>query len=580
MTAFETLSFGRYFLIDKIAVGGMAEVFKAKSFSHGGFEKLLVIKRILQHLSDNEEFVEMFVDEAKISVELQHPNIVQIYDFGRIAENYFIAMECVEGKDIKGILRKLAERRKVLPMEYAVYIAHEMCKGLDYAHKRTDMQGNPLGIIHRDVSPSNILVSYSGEVKVADFGIAKAEISAYNTKGGVLKGKFEYMSPEQASGEHLNHLSDVFATGTILHEMLTGRRLFKTDSDIKTLERIKAVDIKMPSALNPGIPQRLNDIVMKALSQDRRERFADARALQTALLEFMYPATPDLTRENLGHFLTELFSAEIRDERIRLEQGTKAAADLHEHAPEIDLDAEWEESPGSGQTLNIRPSRVPLLSALFAIVALGGALLWVGASQPNAEAPVVEASPEPAMSTVQIEVTPAANSTVKVNGVVIGTGTDVIQSDIPPNTDFELEISAPGYTTFKRTYTTRPNAVLHLPVILNPVRVAAPAPTPSAQPATPEPDDAPIDGPAAAPVPEPPTAPIASPAGKPGMLNVTVRGGWGEVYVNGQRINTTPLYQHKLPSGRHVVEIVKGSTGEREQRTVTIVPNETTRVTF
>ena len=209
------------------------------------------------------------------------------------------------------------------------------------------------------MSPSNILVSYSGEVKVADFGIAKAEISAYNTKGGVLKGKFEYMSPEQASGEHLNHLSDVFATGTILHEMLTGRRLFKTDSDIKTLERIKAVDIKMPSALNPGIPQRLNDIVMKALSQDRRERFADARALQTALLEFMYPATPDLTRENLGHFLTELFSAEIRDERIRLEQGTKAAADLHEHAPEIDLDAEWEESPGSGQTCLLYTSPSP-----------------------------------------------------------------------------------------------------------------------------------------------------------------------------------------------------------------------------
>jgi serine/threonine protein kinase len=197
LTPFQPISFGRYFLIDKIAVGGMAEVFKAKSFSHGGFEKLLVIKRILQHLSDNDEFIDMFIDEAKISVELQHPNIVQIYDFGRIQENFFIAMECVEGKDVKDILRKLAERRKLLPTEYAVYIAHEICKGLDYAHKRTDMQGSPLGIIHRDVSPSNILVSYGGEVKVADFGIAKAQISAYNTKGGVLKGKFEYMSPNR-----------------------------------------------------------------------------------------------------------------------------------------------------------------------------------------------------------------------------------------------------------------------------------------------------------------------------------------------------------------------------------------------
>ena len=174
MAAFQPESFGRYFLVDKVAVGGMAEVFKAKSFSTGGFEKLLVIKRILDHLSSNDEFVDMFIDEAKISVELQHPNIVQIYDFGQLGQNYFIAMECVEGKDVKGILRKLAERRKLLPPEFAVYIANEMCKGLDFAHKKTNLRGELLGIVHRDVSPSNILVSYTGEVKVADFGIAKA----------------------------------------------------------------------------------------------------------------------------------------------------------------------------------------------------------------------------------------------------------------------------------------------------------------------------------------------------------------------------------------------------------------------
>jgi serine/threonine protein kinase len=357
-------------LIDKIAVGGMAEVFKAKSFSHGGFEKLLVIKRILQHLTDNQDFVHMFIDEAKISVELQHPNIVQIYDFGQIAQNYFIAMECVEGKDVKGILRKLAERRKLLPMEYAVYIAHEMCKGLDYAHKRTDIQGSPLGIVHRDVSPSNILVSYSGEVKVADFGIAKAQISAFNTKGGVLKGKFEYMSPEQASGQDLDHQSDLFSAGIILHEMLTGRRLFKTESDVKTLERIKNADIQPPCTLNPGIPGRLSDIVMRALSADKAIRFEDARAFQTALLEFMYPATPDHTRENLGHFMIELFSAEIRTEREQLQVGTEAAAEIREHAPEIDLELEWEESPGSGQTMQLQPGQQFELIPMGSIIQL------------------------------------------------------------------------------------------------------------------------------------------------------------------------------------------------------------------
>ena len=163
--AFKPEAFGKYFLVDRVAMGGMAEIFKAKSFSHGGFENLLVIKRILAHLSDNEQFVRMFMDEAKVSALLQHNNVVRIFDFGKIRENYFIAMECVEGKDVKLILRKLAERRKLLPREFAVYVAMEAAKGLDYAHKRTTLQGQPLDIVHRDVSPSNILVSYTGEVK-------------------------------------------------------------------------------------------------------------------------------------------------------------------------------------------------------------------------------------------------------------------------------------------------------------------------------------------------------------------------------------------------------------------------------
>lgn len=561
MTPFEPISFGRYFLIDKIAVGGMAEVFKAKSFSHGGFEKLLVIKRILQHLTENEDFVEMFIDEAKISVELQHPNIVQIYDFGRIAENYFIAMECVEGKDVKGLLRKLAERRKVLPMEYAVYIAHEMCKGLDYAHKRTDMQGAPLSIIHRDVSPSNILVSYSGEVKIADFGIAKAQISAYNTKGGVLKGKFEYMSPEQASGTDLNHQSDVFSTGIILHEMLTGRRLFKTNSDIKTLERIKAVDVQPPSELNAGIPKRLDDIVMKAMSKDPSERFADARDLQTALLEFMYPATPDLTRENLGHFLTEMFSAEIRTERDRLEAGTTAAAELKDLAPEIDLDLEWEESPGSGQTLNLQPSRIPLFVALVGIVALCAGLIFVGLQQPEAP-PVqqIEVPPDlPAL--LQLKVSPDSDAIVYVDGKVVGQGNDVIQTELVPDTEFELEVVAEGYTSHKDRYIVGPGERLMLPITL----VAKPKPQTKSIPKN---------------VPAPPISAPPPAATAPGKLNVNIRGGWAEVYVNGVRVDTTPLYQHSLPAGRHTIEIVNGATGQRQKRVVTIVPNDTTRVTF
>jgi len=569
MIQFSPVSFGRYYLIDKIAVGGMAEVFKAKSFSHGGFEKLLVIKRILQHLSDNDEFVEMFIDEAKISVELQHPNIIQIYDFGRIQQNYFIAMECVEGKDVKGLLRKLAERRRLLPTEYAVYIGHELCKGLDYAHKRTDMLGNQLGIVHRDVSPSNILVSYTGEVKIADFGIAKAQISAYNTKGGVLKGKFEYMSPEQASGEDLNHQADIFATGIILHEMLTGRRLFKTDSDIKTLERIKSVDVEPPSKLNPAIPKRLDDIVMKALAQSKTDRFSDARELQNALLEFMYPATPDLTRENLGHFLTEMFSAEIRSERDRLETGTKAATALHEQAPEIDLDEEWEES-ASANTIHVAPTRTPLYVALFSFLALVVGLIWFGNQQTlntDTDTPA-EVVVRPA--TLHLKITPATDTVVTIDEVVVGSGLDTIHAELIPDQEFTLKVVADGYEPYIKKDIVKAGERLRLHASLTPT----PKPKVKVK-ATPVVVDKKV------PVATPTTTPTTDPKpAAPGKLNVNVRGGWAEVYVEGRRVDTTPIFNHPLPVGRHTIEVVHGATGERQTRVVTIIPNETTRVTF
>src|SRR5688500_4889626 len=266
--AFTPEAFGKYFLVDKIATGGMAEIFKAKTYSHGGFENLLVIKRILPHIGENSDFIEMFIDEAKVSVALQQPNIVRIYDFGKILENYFIAMECVDGKDIRNVLRELARRKEFLPPKFCAYVAFEVCKGLHYAHTKTDLQGNPYGIVHRDISPSNILISYEGEVKIADFGIAKAESNAYQTRDGMLKGKFEYMSPEQAQGKEIDHRSDIFSLGIILYEMMTGRRLFKTDSEIATLKKIREGEIDAPSKLKPDIPPALEAICMRALERD------------------------------------------------------------------------------------------------------------------------------------------------------------------------------------------------------------------------------------------------------------------------------------------------------------------------
>ena len=279
--------FGKYELVDKIGTGGMAEVFLAKSFGAEGLEKALVIKRILPELSENQRFVEMFISEAKIAVDLNHPNIVQIYDFGKHAGTYYLAMEYVEGADL-GHLMTAAKRSKTsFTIGDAVYIAAEIAKGLHYAHQKTDRYGEPLSIVHRDVSPQNVLVSEDGSVKIVDFGIAKATMVADSRPSG-LQGKFAYMSPEQASGKRLDHRSDLFSLGVVLFELLCGRTLFKAASQEEMTSLVKSAVVPDVRDLNPDVSQELADIVYKALSLSADDRFDDARAMQHALMRILY----------------------------------------------------------------------------------------------------------------------------------------------------------------------------------------------------------------------------------------------------------------------------------------------------
>jgi serine/threonine protein kinase len=271
--AFTPRPFGRYYLIDKMAIGGMAEVFNAVFFGIHGFEMPLVIKRILPHLSANQRFVDMFVVEAKIYVALQHQNIVQIYDFHQFQEQYFIALEFVEGRDLKSLLHRCKERQYILPTPLALFIAHQICHGLEYAHTRSDDTGDNLGLVHRDLSPANILLSYTGEVKIADFGIAKAKMHAEITNSGVLKGKYRYMSPEQANGTSIDHRSDIFAVGILLYELLTGQHLFDAVDDKDLLEQVKSCQVVEPRKHNSSLSPRLNKIICRALHQNPNMRF-------------------------------------------------------------------------------------------------------------------------------------------------------------------------------------------------------------------------------------------------------------------------------------------------------------------
>jgi serine/threonine protein kinase len=234
----------------------MAEVFKAKSFGEAGFERLVALKRILPSIAEDQEFIAMFVDEAKLAVQLTHPNIAQIFELGKVGDSYFIALEYVAGKDMRAIFERVKKRSEPIMVPMACYMVMKLCEGLDYAHNKKDAAGRSLELVHRDVSPQNILISYDGDVKLIDFGIAKAASKSSKTQAGILKGKFGYMSPEQVRGLQVDRRSDVFAVGICLYELLTNERLFVGESDFSTLEKVRNVEIMPPTTYNQAHPRR------------------------------------------------------------------------------------------------------------------------------------------------------------------------------------------------------------------------------------------------------------------------------------------------------------------------------------
>lgn len=316
MNSFEPKQFGKYYLIEKIAVGGMAEIYKAKTFGVDGFEKLLAIKRILPHCAADKDFITMLIDEAKLTVSLSHANIVQVYDLGKIGDDYFISMEYIHGINLRDIMYRCRETQRPIPPEISVYIIAEVCKGLDYAHRKSDAQGQPLNIIHRDISPQNILLSYEGEVKIVDFGIAKAAMNISHTMAGILKGKIAYMSPEQALGKAIDNRTDIFSAGILLYEMLSNSKLYTGESQFEVLKKIRTTKIEEEKL--PGtIPQPLKWVVAKALAYKSDDRFQNAGDLQIELTKFLYSTYLDFSPRKLAAFIKELFSSELKEEQMR-----------------------------------------------------------------------------------------------------------------------------------------------------------------------------------------------------------------------------------------------------------------------
>jgi serine/threonine protein kinase len=333
---FEPRKFGKYLLIDKIAAGGLAELFQSKVTGAQGFEKLIAIKTILPHLAQENELISCFIDEAKLAALLNHQNIVQIYDFGDIEGTFYIAMQYLVGKDLRRVLDRAKEKGITIDLGYSLYITSLICSGLGYAHNLKDLQGEELRLIHRDITPQNIILTYDGDVKIVDFGIAKAAARSTLTQVGTIKGKVAHMSPEQAAGQAIDHRSDIFSTGIILYELVTGKKLFTGDT-MEILAKVRDCKFELAEAVAPNLPKKVYSIIHKALAKDPDKRYQSCAEMQTDLEDCIHELTIWPTSRGLSKIMNSIYENEIVvEENVLKKTSTITIGDMQKGGVDID----------------------------------------------------------------------------------------------------------------------------------------------------------------------------------------------------------------------------------------------------
>ncbi len=472
----ETLprQFGKYTLLRKLAAGGMAELFLALHRSVAGFEKLVVIKRILPQMNQDKQFIDMLLHEARIAATLSHPNIVQTFDVGQVDGTYFIAMEHIHGEDIRTIVRQMKKKAvNELPLEHALHIVVGLCAGLAYAHEKRDIAGQLLGIVHRDISPQNIVVTFSGDVKVVDFGVAKSLHAGEESKGGQLKGKVPYMSPEQAAGEDIDWRSDIFAAGVILFELTTGKRLFKGQNEYDTLKLICEMEYPLPSDVAQGYPVQLERIVMKALARTREGRYQSAREMQADLEAFIRHERLPVSAVSMTAWMQSLFEESLLQQKAALQDIKELADRIAAEAPQeyapastgshpsarFDQSKTGVAAPGAAASIAPPPKRSGAVWALVAAVAVAGAAagLYVWKGQPatptDAPASTGQAQPTPAPApdprgSIKLESDPAGAS-IWINGDLRKEVTPATIDNLPLGQDLQIKLSKEGFESHK-----------------------------------------------------------------------------------------------------------------------------------
>jgi TonB family protein len=521
------VEFGQYTLLERIALGGMAEVWKARMKGVEGFQKTVAIKKILPHLTDSSDFVTMFIDEAKLAAQLNHTNIIHIYDLGKIDDDYYIAMEYVDGKDLRSILNAARDGGRTVPLGLGLLIGSRLASALDHAHRKKDFEERALGLVHRDVSPQNVLISWDGDIKLCDFGIVKAVSKASKTQMGALKGKLQYMSPEQAWGRKVDARSDIFSLGTLLFEMLTGRRLFAGESEMSVLDAVREGRVQAPRDLDPRIPLEVNALVLRALAREPKDRFTSAGDMQREIDSILASLKPAPSQRELAHWVQELFGAAPATLPPAAESATPAAASpvpAAVAAPPATghTDAALDSEPGGGRKL--------LWIGIAAAVAIGvvGYLLSSGGSAPEApagapassevapaggESPSAEPPPaEP--SSNPPEATPAEPESAPVAAPPAAPAAEKPAATAPtPTTTPKPAASEPKPAERSEPAAAAPVVETPKAAAATPEREPAPAPTTSPTTTATEPEQEPEPEPAE---PEPePTAPPVEPASRP-----------------------------------------------------------------
>jgi serine/threonine protein kinase len=567
---------GRYQLLAHLASGGMAEIYLARQTGIGGFEKLVVVKKILPNLAREKVFVEMFLDEAVIAAQLNHPNVVQIYDLGQSGDDYYIAMEFLEGESLGHLTSEGARVRKPLPPGMAAGIISQVCEGLAYAHAFEDETGKPLGIVHRDISPHNIIVLFTGVVKVVDFGIAKAASKMHQTKVGTLKGKLAYMSPEQCMGSQVDARSDLFSLGVVLWELLTHRRLFKRDVEPAMIRAIMDEPIPKVNEVHKDAPAALAAVADKALCKKPQDRYKSAAEMKAEIQAYLRQESLEAGPEQISAYAHEVLGKQARTKKRLLEEiRKKGAKGVSVGALKPKSDSMPSQSGGDAGDLADAATRIKderdapasspwllRIAAFFLVgLAVGAAILWFSSGspppEPTEEPVAVPAPPPPEIPVEPAKVKPPATAllsvrstpsgcSIELDGKALEGTTPLVDHPVAPDTEHQVAVLCQGHRKDTRTIKGKPGEMLAL----------AFAPAKESKK---------------------PRVPRTEPVVKKGMLTIDTKP-WTEIHLGKRKLGITPLLNVELPAGRHRLKIINKGRGINETLEVVVKAGKKTTI--